>query len=56
MRDVQNGLGVKNMCDLLKKEMCGPFNTSDFTKKQKMKYVRSEYQIIIGINMSELIS
>ena len=45
MIDVKNGLGIKNMCDLLKKEMCGIFNTKDVTKKQKRKYVRSKYQI-----------
>ena len=45
MKDIQDGLGIKNMCDLLKKEMCGIFNIKDVTKKQKRKYVRSKYQI-----------
>ena len=35
MKDMQDGLGIKNMCDLLKKEMCGIFNTKDVNKKQK---------------------
>ena len=35
MKDIQDGLGIKNMCDLLKKEMCGIFNTKDVTKNKK---------------------
>ena len=44
-KDVQDGLGIKNISDLLRKEMCGRFGTKDLTEKQKMKYIRSEYQI-----------
>ena len=35
MKDEQYGLGIKNMCDMLKKEMCGIFNTNGLTKKTK---------------------
>ena len=45
MKDVQDGLGIKNMRDLLKKEMCGMLGTKDIAKEQKMKYIRSEQQI-----------
>ena len=45
MKDVQNGLGVKNICDLLRKEICGIYKSKDLTEKQKEKYIRSEYEI-----------
>ena len=45
MKDVQDRLGIKNISDLLRKEICGRFGTKDFTEKQKMKYIKSEYQI-----------
>ena len=45
MVDVQNGLGVKNNGDLLRKEMYGTFETRNLTKEQKNKYIRSEGEI-----------
>ena len=33
--DVQNGLGLKNVPDLVRKEICGIFETKDLTKEQK---------------------
>ena len=45
MKDVQDRLGIKNISDLLRKEMWGRFNSRELTEKQKMKYIRSEYQI-----------
>ena len=45
MKDVQDRLGIKNISDLLRKEICGRFGTKDLTEKQKMKYIRSEYLI-----------
>ena len=45
MKDVQDRLGIKNISDLLRKEICGRFGTKVLTEKQKMKYIRSEYQI-----------
>ena len=35
MIDVQNGLKLKNIPDLLRKEMCSMFGTSDLTKQKK---------------------
>ena len=45
IKDVQDGLGVKNMSDLLRKEMCGIYELKDLTEEQKTKYIRSEYEI-----------
>ena len=33
MIDVQDGLGLKNMSDLVRREICGIFETKDFTEK-----------------------
>ena len=54
MKDVQDRLGIKNISDLLRKEMCGRFGTKDLTEKQKMKYIRSEYQITNNFRNSDL--
>ena len=45
MIDVQKGLGLKNMPDLVKKEICGIFETKNPTKEQKKKYIRTERKI-----------
>ena len=45
MKDVQDRLGIRNISDLFRKEMCGKYGTKDLTEKQNMKYIRSEYQI-----------
>ena len=42
MKDIQERLAIKNISDLLRKEICGRFGTKDLTGKQKMKYIRSE--------------
>ena len=44
MKDVQGRLGIKNISDLLRKEICGRFRTKYLTEKQEMKNIRSEYQ------------
>ena len=54
MKDVQDRLGIKNISDLLRKEICGRFGTKDLTEKQKMKYIRSEYQITKNFKDSNL--
>ena len=36
MIDVQNGLGFKNIPDLVKKEICDIFETKNPTKERKM--------------------
>ena len=45
MKDVQNGLCVKSIPDLLLKEMQGKFETKKLTKEQKRIYKRTEYEI-----------
>ena len=43
--DVQNGLGIKNMSDLVRRKICGIFEKNDLTENEKNKYIRSEYEI-----------
>ena len=45
MKNVQGRLGIKNINDLIRREICGRFGTKNLTEKQKMEYIRSEYQI-----------
>ena len=40
MCDVQNGLGIKNIYYLARKQVCGIFETKNFTEKQKRKYIK----------------
>ena len=42
MHDVQDGLGIKNISDLVRKEIHGIFETKDPTKDQIRKYKRRE--------------
>ena len=42
MYDVQEGIGVKNMSDLVRKEIRGIFRTKNPTKDQIRKYKRRE--------------
>ena len=42
MYDVQEGIGVKNMSDLVRKEIRGIFRTKNPTKDQIRKYKRLE--------------
>ena len=39
MIDVQKGLGLKNMPDLVKKEICGIFETKNHIQKNKRKNI-----------------
>ena len=43
--DVQNGLGLKCMSGLIRREICGIYETDNLTKEQK-RYMRSEFAII----------
>ena len=45
MIDVQNGLGIKNTSDLVRKEMHSIFETKNPTKKQLKEYKRSLQEI-----------
>ena len=52
--NVQDRLGIKNISNLLRKEICGRFDTKNLSEKQKMKYIRSEYQITKKIKDTDL--
>ena len=39
MRDVQDGLGLKNIPDLVRKKLQGIFESKNFTEEQKRKYI-----------------
>ena len=45
MRDVQNGLGLKNISDLVRKEIQGIYQTKSPTEEQKRKYIRTEKEL-----------
>ena len=45
LSDVEKGLGTKNISDLLRKEMCGIFQTKNFTEEQKEICIRTESEI-----------
>ena len=45
MKDVQDGLGVKNMSDLVLKEIYGIYKTKNLTNKQIQKYKMTEREI-----------
>ena len=41
----QKGVGIKNIHYLARKEVCGIFETKNFTEEQKRKYIRTECEI-----------
>ena len=43
--DVQKGLVIQNISDLVRKDIQGIYETKYFTKKQKRKYTRTEQEI-----------
>ena len=43
--DVQNGLGTKNMSDLVRRKIGGIFEKNDLTENERKRYIRSEYEI-----------
>ena len=45
MIDIRFGLNIKKISDLVRKEICGIFETKDLTEEQKKRYIKSEYQI-----------
>ena len=45
MKDVLKGLGVKNMSDLILKEIYGIYETKNLTNKQIQKYKMTEREI-----------
>ena len=42
MKDVQYGLGVKDMPQFIRHEMRGIFEINNLTKEQKQKYIRTK--------------
>ena len=40
MKDIQDGLGIKNMSDRIRQKMCGNFETKKLTKEQKRQHKR----------------
>ena len=58
MNDVQNGLGIKNSSDLVRKKICDIFETKNPTKKQIRKYKHSQKEIaspILVLKLSMLV-
>ena len=45
MIDVQNGLGIKNMSDLVRRRIFGIFETKDLTEEQKSKCIKIKKEI-----------
>ena len=45
MIDVQNGLGIKNMSDLVRRKIWVIFEKNDLTENAKDKYIKPEYEI-----------
>ena len=45
MKNLRDGLGVKNMSDLISKEICGIYETKSLTKEQIKKYKMTEREI-----------
>ena len=45
MKDVENGLGIKDMSYYITHKLCGIFETKNFTEDQNKQYVRSKNEI-----------
>ena len=45
MKNVHNGLGVKNISDIIMKEIYGIYETKNLTRKQIRKYKMTEREI-----------
>ena len=45
MKDVQNGLGVQNISDLVLKEIYGIYKTKSLTKEQNKRYKMTKREI-----------
>ena len=54
MKDVQNGLGVQNICDLVLKAIYGIYKTKSLTKEQIERYKMTKREIFEKFdNLSE---
>ena len=45
MKDVQDGLGVQNISDLVLNEICGIYKTKNLTKEQIKRYEMTKKEI-----------
>ena len=45
MEDAKNGLGIKNMPQMVRQEIIGIFGTKNLTKEQRKQYIRSTNEI-----------
>ena len=43
MKNVQDGLGVKNMSDLILKEICSIYETKNFSKLKNTKWLKEKF-------------
>ena len=50
MKDIQNGLGVQNISDLVLKEMYGIYKTKRLTKEQIKRYITNKRGIFENFN------
>ena len=54
MKDIQDGIGIKNIPDLILKEIYGIYETRNLTKEQTKKYNMTEEEIFEKLdNLSE---
>ena len=54
MNNIQNGLGVQNISDLVSKEICGIYKTKSLTKEQIKRYKMTKRKIFEKFdNLSE---
>ena len=53
MKNVHNSLGVKNISDLVLKEIYGIYKTKNLTNKQIQKYKMTEREIFEKYNLSK---
>ena len=45
LKDVEDGLGIKNICDSVRREIQVIFETKKLTKEQKKQYVKTKNEI-----------
>ena len=45
MIEVRKGLNIKSISDIIGREIRGIYETNQLTKEQKIKYIKSKYDI-----------
>ena len=59
MKDIQNGLGVQNISDLVLKEIYGIYKTKSLSKEQIKKYKMTKREIfekLVNLSKDELLN